>query len=237
MKMRRSSATALVLCALLAAAGCSRKDDATEARAVTAPETSSTESADEDAADRSVADGEGEAPSDGVKAREERVERWILAEGTVDCVGVGPQQCLRVKRPGARDWTLLYSPIVGLDGAPGESVEAEIHISPVENPPADGASERYELVRIVAPAADPESASSGSESKPRGRRCTSARDCADDEMCVGPEGCEVPWTCQPRRPCTRDLRPYCSCDGETVRGSGSCPPEPYRYRGECRDDE
>jgi hypothetical protein len=63
--------------------------------------------------------------------------------------------------------------------------------------------------------------------------CQSADDCAEGEMCTGPEGCDEPWTCQPMRPCTRDLVVYCSCEGETVRGSGSCPPEPYAHRGPC----
>lgn len=67
--------------------------------------------------------------------------------------------------------------------------------------------------------------------------CTSNADCASNQMCAGPEGCDVQWTCQPQRACTRDLRMYCSCRGETVSGSGSCPPEPYSHRGPCEDSE
>lgn len=63
--------------------------------------------------------------------------------------------------------------------------------------------------------------------------CQSSADCADGEMCSGEEGCDQVWTCQPMRPCTRDLATYCSCSGETVQGSGSCPPEPYAHRGPC----
>lgn len=66
-----------------------------------------------------------------------------------------------------------------------------------------------------------------------GTPCTSSADCAQGEMCSGPEGCDVTWTCQPAGPCTRDLVTYCGCDGQTIQGSGSCPPAPYSHRGEC----
>lgn len=63
--------------------------------------------------------------------------------------------------------------------------------------------------------------------------CRSSADCGRGEQCIGGEGCDQPWTCQPMRGCTRDLVTYCSCQGETVQGSGSCPPEPYAHRGPC----
>jgi len=63
--------------------------------------------------------------------------------------------------------------------------------------------------------------------------CRSSSECAQGEICVGEEGCDKVWTCEPARGCTRDLVTYCSCDGETVQGSGSCPPEPYSHRGPC----
>jgi len=63
--------------------------------------------------------------------------------------------------------------------------------------------------------------------------CTSNADCAAGEMCSGPEGCDVPWTCGPARPCTKDLVFYCGCDGKEHQGSGSCPPAPYKHKGPC----
>ena len=63
--------------------------------------------------------------------------------------------------------------------------------------------------------------------------CTSSRDCPEGQQCFGEAGCDVQWTCQEPRPCTRDLVTYCGCSGETVQGSGSCPPEPYSRRGAC----
>ena len=66
-----------------------------------------------------------------------------------------------------------------------------------------------------------------------GTPCTRYEDCAQGEICAGPEGCDVAWTCQPSRACTRDLVTYCGCDGQTIQGSGSCPPGPYSRRGPC----
>jgi len=65
------------------------------------------------------------------------------------------------------------------------------------------------------------------------RHCESQADCRAGEMCAGPEGCDVAWTCVPAQPCTRDAMLYCACDGETVHGSSTCPPRPYRHRGAC----
>lgn len=63
--------------------------------------------------------------------------------------------------------------------------------------------------------------------------CTSSEGCQRGQMCLGGEGCGEPWTCQPSRPCTRDLVPFCGCDGQTFRGSSTCPARPYAHRGAC----
>ncbi len=68
---------------------------------------------------------------------------------------------------------------------------------------------------------------------PSATGCRSSSECAQGEICSGAEGCDQVWTCEPARACTRDLVTYCNCDGETVQGSGSCPPEPYAHRGPC----
>ncbi len=67
-----------------------------------------------------------------------------------------------------------------------------------------------------------------------GSPCKTAGDCASG-ICEG-EGCgdDKLGTCQPAsRPCTRDYQAYCGCDGQTFRGSGSCPGKRYASRGEC----
>ncbi|MEM9071350.1 MAG: hypothetical protein AAGE52_22785 [Myxococcota bacterium] len=63
--------------------------------------------------------------------------------------------------------------------------------------------------------------------------CISSDDCPEGQRCSTPEGCNVPRSCEPLRPCTRDLVQYCGCDGQTMEGSGSCPPAPYAHRGPC----
>jgi len=68
---------------------------------------------------------------------------------------------------------------------------------------------------------------------PPPRLCRSNVDCSVGQMCAGPEGCGVPWTCQPAPPCTRDLAPYCGCDGTTFMASSTCPGRPYQHRGNC----
>lgn len=66
-----------------------------------------------------------------------------------------------------------------------------------------------------------------------GAECTGSGQCGDGLFCDGEEGCDVPWTCQPLRACTRDLVPYCGCDGETFQSSGNCAGRPYASRGAC----
>ncbi len=67
-----------------------------------------------------------------------------------------------------------------------------------------------------------------------GDACLTAGDCASG-VCEGP-GCDdgAPGVCVPAaRACTKDLRPYCGCDGQTFRTSGSCPGRRYATTGQC----
>ncbi len=67
--------------------------------------------------------------------------------------------------------------------------------------------------------------------------CSTNDDCPADHVCEG-EGCEPgAGTCAPKsRMCTRDLQPYCGCDGVTFRNSGSCPGARFSARGPCEGD-
>ena len=67
-----------------------------------------------------------------------------------------------------------------------------------------------------------------------GQPCLDAQECISG-ICEG-EGCGAakPGRCVPRdRACTKDLRPYCGCDGQTFRTSGSCPGRRFASRTEC----
>ncbi|MEZ4426305.1 MAG: hypothetical protein R3A51_01290 [Nannocystaceae bacterium] len=79
-----------------------------------------------------------------------------------------------------------------------------------------------------APIAEPPA-----QARADGERCTTAADCQSG-VCEG-EGCEPDaGTCMPKqRMCTRDLRPYCGCDGQTFRASGSCPGRTFSARAPC----
>ena len=65
-----------------------------------------------------------------------------------------------------------------------------------------------------------------------GEACKAGAECASG-VCEG-EGCEVGVCAPAQRACTRDLRPYCGCDGQTFRTSGSCPGRLFAHRGECQ---
>ena len=72
---------------------------------------------------------------------------------------------------------------------------------------------------------------------PDGAACKSGGECQSG-ICEG-EGCgeDQPGTCAPvGRACTRDLRPYCGCDGQTFRTSGACPGRRFEARGPCAGD-
>ena len=67
-----------------------------------------------------------------------------------------------------------------------------------------------------------------------GGACLQASDCASG-ICEG-QGCtaDAPGTCVPEmRRCTRDRRPFCGCDGETLWGSSTCVNARYERPGLC----
>jgi hypothetical protein len=70
------------------------------------------------------------------------------------------------------------------------------------------------------------------EARP-GKTCSADADCVKGESCRFFPGCDVPGTCGPPRACTRDLVPFCGCDGTNFRGSSSCPVKPFRHKGGC----
>ncbi len=73
------------------------------------------------------------------------------------------------------------------------------------------------------------------EARPEGQSCLDGAECASG-VCEG-QGCgdDAPGTCAPKgRACTKDLRPYCGCDGKTFKTSGSCPGRRYAAKGSCQ---
>jgi heat shock protein HslJ len=67
----------------------------------------------------------------------------------VTCHGMGEMQCMQVREPPESSWTLLYQGIEGFNHEPGLFHTVRVRIVPVSNPPADGSSLRYILLRII----------------------------------------------------------------------------------------
>lgn len=70
--------------------------------------------------------------------------------------------------------------------------------------------------------------------KTDGDTCVSSIECQSG-ICEG-KGCDgsgaVCVTAE--RMCTKDLVPYCGCDGQTFETSGSCAGRPYAHKGPCK---
>ncbi|HEY0022923.1 MAG TPA: DUF4377 domain-containing protein [Longimicrobium sp.] len=69
---------------------------------------------------------------------------------TVDCVGFVPQQCLLVKERPNDEWTYFYGSIGGFDFEPGYLYVLQVRRRSIRNPPADGSSFEYHLIRVVS---------------------------------------------------------------------------------------
>lgn len=230
-----------LLVLLLIAPGCSKKKE----EQTIDPQESDVEALEEESAEDAVDEDADSAAQPGV---ERETQRWFIFEEKVACGNDDTQDCFRIRRASHPEWEVIDREIEGFEYEEGTRYILEVDVLTRTQRPADGneADEGvetsdesaadgektapqatvvgYELVRQVSPLLE-------GEEEPT---CTSNDDCEEGEMCAGPAGCDIPWTCQPMRPCTRDLRQYCSCDGETIEGSGSCPPAPYKHPGPCK---
>ncbi|MFD1141019.1 DUF4377 domain-containing protein [Larkinella insperata] len=83
--------------------------------------------------------------TDGLKP--ETMTMWV-ADRQVDCTGVGPQKCLLVKMEGDTSWTYHYSGIEDFTHEAGYEYRLTVRRKKIKNPPADGSSMRYSLVKI-----------------------------------------------------------------------------------------
>lgn len=88
----------------------------------------------------------GCAPSTGP---EEEILMFEVASERVECVGEMQQLCLQVREPGETEWELFYDEIEGFTWEEGFRYTLEVARRTVENPPADGSSFQYRLVRVV----------------------------------------------------------------------------------------
>ncbi len=113
---------------------------------------------------------------------------------------------------------------------PATTLEAPVTIAPGEPnlapPTEEGATE-------PAPAPKQEATAALGAA---GAACLEHSDC-ENGVCEG-LGCgpDMPGACAAQRPCTRDLRAFCGCDGVTFFTSSSCPRQRYQSTGACPED-
>ncbi|SEW09523.1 protein of unknown function [Chryseobacterium wanjuense] len=74
----------------------------------------------------------------------------IVGPQTADCTGVAPMKCLQVKEKPTENWTNFYSNIEGFTYEPGYEYVLQVKTEKIENPPADGSSIKYTLVKQVS---------------------------------------------------------------------------------------
>ncbi len=80
----------------------------------------------------------------------QETERIFIADHRVDCEGVAPQKCMLFKKDKSQDWTYFYDSIEGFDYEEGYLYELEVRVAQIENPPADGSSLHYALIKIIS---------------------------------------------------------------------------------------
>lgn len=73
-----------------------------------------------------------------------------IAPNRVPCTGEGIMECFLVREPPSDEWTYFYAPIEGFTFEPGYRYVLRVERREVRNPPADGSSRAYRLVRIVS---------------------------------------------------------------------------------------
>lgn len=75
---------------------------------------------------------------------------FIIASQTVDCTGVAPMKCLQIKEKESDSWGNFYSNIEGFTYEPGFEYVLKIKTEKIQNPPMDGSSIKYTLVKQVS---------------------------------------------------------------------------------------
>lgn len=74
---------------------------------------------------------------------------FYVASYTRECVGMVVQQCMLVREDPAGEWLNFYSDIEGFTYEPGYEYVLRVGWREIRNPPADGSSREYWLIRLV----------------------------------------------------------------------------------------
>ena len=73
-----------------------------------------------------------------------------VAPQLIDCMGMVPMHCMRVKMDDQENWSAHYDNIEGFSFVPGFEYNLLVRITWIEKPPADGSSMRYTLLRELS---------------------------------------------------------------------------------------
>ncbi|KQT18333.1 hypothetical protein ASG31_06290 [Chryseobacterium sp. Leaf404] len=74
----------------------------------------------------------------------------FVGSETKDCTGVAPMKCLQVRENATDSWANFYSNIEGFTYEPGFEYELKVRTEKISNPPMDGSSIKYILVKQVS---------------------------------------------------------------------------------------
>lgn len=97
-----------------------------------------------------VACGRNTAPPVEAAASAGIEKTLFIAPERKPCTGVAPMECLQVRESPDRPWQYFYSEIEGFTFEPGFDYELRVREEKVANPPADGSSLRWTLVKVVS---------------------------------------------------------------------------------------
>lgn len=75
---------------------------------------------------------------------------FIIGPQTADCTGVVPMKCLQVKETPTGEWTNFYTNINGFTYEPGYEYVLKVKTQKIANPPADGSSIKYTLLKQIS---------------------------------------------------------------------------------------
>lgn len=75
---------------------------------------------------------------------------FIVSSQTADCTGIAPMKCLQIKENTSDKWSNFYSNIEGFTYEPGFEYVLKVKTEKIDNPPADGSSIKYTLVKQIS---------------------------------------------------------------------------------------
>ena len=77
-------------------------------------------------------------------------ETLYINSQLVNCVGVGPMQCMQVRSDTQQPWSLFYQQIEGFQFEPGYQYQLSVSKEQLTDVPADAPSLRYQLIKVVS---------------------------------------------------------------------------------------